>query len=145
MLHRVIYVSAARRPLAPDELAALLDGSRRRNAAIDVTGLMLYHDGSILQILEGPEDKVQALFRTICDDPRHRQVITMASGPVEARAFPDWRMGFADVTALPPPLRDTVLSLRELAGEMPTDRKVAMLVKTFLRGFRDLSGLGVAP
>ena len=88
MLHRHIYVSAARRPLAPAELAELLDGSRRRNAAIDVTGLMLYHDGSILQILEGPEDKVQTLFRIIRDDPRHRQVITMASGPIEARELP---------------------------------------------------------
>ncbi|MFN4100155.1 MAG: BLUF domain-containing protein [Pararhodobacter sp.] len=139
MLHRVIYVSASPSLLPGGDVAELLARSRRRNAAIDVTGLLLYHDGSFLQILEGPAEKVQALFETIRQDTRHRKIITMWSGPVKDRVFPDWSMGFAKVEDLPPPLRDTVFSLRNVSQAATGDRTVTVLLNSFIGSFRDLT------
>lgn len=138
MLHRLIYVSASPSSLPQGEVAELLAGSRRRNADIDVTGLLLYHDGSFVQVIEGPADNVSALFQTIRKDPRHRGVITLWSGPVTSRAFPDWRMGFASVEDLPETMRETVFSLREVSQDAIADRHVTVLLNRFLSGFRDL-------
>ena len=138
MLHRLIYVSASRVSLPQAEVAQLLAGSRLKNADIDVTGLLLYHDGSFVQVIEGPADKVSALFETIRNDPRHSGVITLWSGPVTSRVFPDWRMGFASVEDLPPPLRETVFSLRDVSQAPVADLGVTLLLNRFLAGFRDL-------
>jgi hypothetical protein len=143
MLHRIVYVSAAQALIPPADLARLLDGSRRRNAQVGITGLMLYHDGSFFQVLEGPADSVAALFETIRKDARHRQVITLWSGAASARVFPDWRMGFVEVADLPPAMREAVFSLRQASQDMPDtigDRTVAVLLNSFLRSFRDLPG-----
>ncbi len=89
MLHRIVYLSASRALLDPPAVEALLAVSRRNNAERGITGLMLYHDGSFLQVIEGPKAQVQALYARIAADPRHCQVIEMVSGPAESRAFPD--------------------------------------------------------
>ena len=129
MLHRHIYVSAARRPLAPAELAELLDGSRRRNAAIDVTGLMLYHDGSILQILEGPEDKVRQALARITRDDRHLEVKVHVAEHAPARVFGDWAM-------LHDPAATWIWSQREVADDA-VERATPDEVRGFFLRLRD--------
>lgn len=139
MLHRVIYVSASPSLLPGADVAELLEGSRRRNAAINVTGLLLYHEGSFLQILEGPVEAVTRLYGTIRNDTRHRQIITLWSGAVKERVFADWRMGFARITDLPPALQAAALSLRDAQGAALGDRTVTVLLNSFLRSFRELT------
>ena len=93
-LHEIIYVSLATRDMAQAELLALLDASRARNEAHGITGLLMYHRQEFLQLLEGERDEVEALFNTIHDDARHQQVYTLWEGPVTARSFDRWAMGF---------------------------------------------------
>ena len=56
----VAYVSSATHLMTEDELAAILDVSRERNARDGITGLLLYSDGDFIQVLEGPEAPVRA-------------------------------------------------------------------------------------
>jgi hypothetical protein len=69
-LLRAVYVSTATRDLRDEELGALLDVSRRDNAARGITGALAYHDRVFIQVLEGPEAAVEALLATIARDPR---------------------------------------------------------------------------
>jgi len=93
-LHEIIYVSLATHEMAQAELLALLDQARVHNEAHGITGLLMYHRHEFLQLLEGERDEVEALYATICHDARHQQVYSMWEGPVRARSFDRWAMGF---------------------------------------------------
>ncbi len=88
----------------PDaELVALLRKARAHNQRHHITGVLLYHAGQFVAVLEGPHEAVRALYERIRRDARHRNVLLLSDGPSERRVFPDWSMGF--VAALPEALR----------------------------------------
>ena len=92
-----VYASSAVQLFTPEELRALLDTSRRNNAACGVSGMLLYKDGNFLQVLEGREATVQEIAAKIYRDPRHRGIITLMEGFENEYQFPDWSMGFCDL------------------------------------------------
>lgn len=89
-----VYASAETAPFCPADLDELLAKSRLRNEEDEITGLLLYHDGSFLQILEGDENEVQAAVGRIEQDKRHHEVSLIFRGEIEERSFGEWRMGF---------------------------------------------------
>jgi hypothetical protein len=93
-LVQLTYVSAAARELGPDDLQAILESSVRRNAAVGITGLLLYSEGGFMQVLEGDAAPVDATMARIVADPRHAGVIVLARRPIGAREFATWSMGF---------------------------------------------------
>lgn len=93
----LVYVSSAVRPLSRSELEDLLATSRDNNARAGITGMLLYKDGNFMQVLEGEEGAVRALYDKIGDDPRHRGEITLREGLTEERQLADWSMGFGDL------------------------------------------------
>jgi hypothetical protein len=100
----LIYVSAATKLLSKEELIALLQESSRRNIEYNITGLLLYKDGNIMQVLEGPAHAVDTIFAKIKKDPRHKNVGVLIRKPILARSFPDWGMAFRDLES--PELRE---------------------------------------
>lgn len=104
MLISLVYVSSATEPFSPAELVTLLEKSRRNNAAVDVTGMLLYKNGNFMQAIEGEDIVINELHARIQRDPRHRGMITLLRKPVEKRAFSQWSMGFVDL--LDPVVRD---------------------------------------
>jgi hypothetical protein len=96
-LVQLAYVSSAKTLFSKAELLELLDRCRTRNAALDVTGLLLYKDGNIMQVLEGDEPVIEALFSRVRSDPRHAGVIRLFCRPANARDFPDWTLAFHDL------------------------------------------------
>jgi hypothetical protein len=98
-LYQLVYVSSAVKPFSPDELIALLESSRRRNTKAGVSGLLLYHDGNIIQLLEGAESVVRSTHARISRVSRHHGVITLLQGYVQERTFPDWSMGFKHLSS----------------------------------------------
>ncbi|GAB2595289.1 BLUF domain-containing protein [Microlunatus antarcticus] len=97
MFYSLAYESQASVPLTAPDLLDLLDHSRANNARAGVTGILLYRHGTFLQVLEGPRDRVEALYATIARDSRHHAVSTVLAEDRSERRFPDWTMGFADV------------------------------------------------
>ena len=95
----LVYVSSVVPLLSPAELANLLVSSRQNNGNAGITGMLLYKDGNVMQVLEGDEGAVQKLYERIGRDLRHRGVQTLLQGPREQRQFPDWSMGFRDLDA----------------------------------------------
>ncbi len=112
-LYRVLYCSRNSIPGAPevvaDHIRAILARSRHNNARDGVTGGLLFSTGCFAQVLEGPVDVVEAAFERIQCDERHSEVTVLQAGPVTARDFPDWSMGFAGTNAADGPISDKLL------------------------------------
>jgi hypothetical protein len=83
--------------MQPSDLAALLRVAAARNQASNITGLLLHREDSFFQVLEGEQESVQQVFLSIQRDPRHHRVQVLFEGPIEAREFADWRMGFVEL------------------------------------------------
>lgn len=97
-LHHLVYQSRATAPMDETGLTQLLTQSRAFNAAHDLTGILLYSQGNIIQLLEGPETNVRAVFARIVRDARHTSIIKLADGPIGQRLFAQWSMGFRTAT-----------------------------------------------
>ncbi|NCN83287.1 MAG: BLUF domain-containing protein [Sphingomonadales bacterium] len=89
--HQIIYAS---RPFGFDDasLNGILTEARRYNAEHDITGALICRPDLYLQLLEGPEEIVESLYRRIVDDNRHVEVEQLLSRAVDRRMFPDWAM-----------------------------------------------------
>lgn len=93
-LIHLIYVSAAAHEFSTAELDRLLAQAARNNSGDQLTGMLLYAGGSFMQVLEGEEDAVDRTFARISRDGRHGSIMVLEREPIEARAFPEWHMGF---------------------------------------------------
>lgn len=96
---QLAYLSSAKGLFSPDDIASILVVSREKNARLGITGILLYRGGNILQILEGESENVLKLFAVIEADPRHFGVIRLYQKPIVERDFPEWTMGFYDLSA----------------------------------------------
>ena len=90
-MFQLIYAS---RPFGFDEgtLAGLLIVSRRNNERDGITGALICRGDLYLQLLEGPQEKVEAAFRRIKWDRRHLEVKLLSQQNVTERLFPQWAM-----------------------------------------------------
>jgi hypothetical protein len=94
----LVYVSSAVQLFSQADLFDLLELSRQNNARLGVTGMLLYKSGNFIQALEGDEQTVRALESKIAKDPRHRGMFVLLQQHQATRAFPEWSMGFRDLT-----------------------------------------------
>jgi len=96
LVKQIIYTSAATRPFSEDDLKQLLEAARARNSANGLTGMLLFHTGSFLQVLEGDDLLVDRVFSSIASDPNHTSINVLEDHPIQSRDFKDWSMGFVD-------------------------------------------------
>jgi hypothetical protein len=102
MLFELVYNSVS----VPDEQPAneidrILLSSCRRNLELGVTGVLVYHRGEFIQLLEGSKEAVLEVYNGfIVHDPRHTNIVLDWTRDVEHRSFADWSMGFAGVAEL---------------------------------------------
>ena len=97
-LSRLVYYSRNRIERDPERLALeiqhILAASKVNNTRVGVTGALMFNAGCFGQVLEGPQDAVEAVFERIQRDARHGDVSLLEVRPIEMRAFPTWSMGF---------------------------------------------------
>jgi hypothetical protein len=88
-LRQLLYASICPRDVDFD---TILHQSRHNNAVDGITGLLWYHAGRVLQVLEGPDTSVAATFARIVADPRHSDVRIVADRTIPDREFGYWSM-----------------------------------------------------
>lgn len=93
-LHYIIYISTEAVRFTDEVLEGILRKSRRNNSASNITGILLYSSGNIMQLLEGDEQDVRNTYSRIQKDPRHRSVTTIIDRPLKSRNFAEWSMAF---------------------------------------------------
>ncbi len=89
MTHRLFYVSKCADASA---LRAILDKSRRNNAADGITGALCLVDGVFLQCLEGELAALQGRYRKIARDPAHADVRLLSMEKARGRWFKSWSL-----------------------------------------------------
>jgi hypothetical protein len=92
-MQQLLYVSNTSRDASPAMLDDILTASRRNNPRAGITGMLLYVDGGFLQVLEGEESDLDALYRIIAADKRHWNSQVLLRRATD-RVFKDWSMGF---------------------------------------------------
>lgn len=95
---QMIYTSVAARKFSSEDLTKLLEVARRNNERDGITGMLLYEDGTFIQVLEGEEEIVESTYERISKDPRHCKLILIARFELEQRTFHHWEMGFFDAS-----------------------------------------------
>jgi hypothetical protein len=73
-------------------LAGILLDARRCNARDGITGSLICRADLYLQLLEGPEEAVEACFARIGKDDRHVNVRLISRALGRERLFPHWAM-----------------------------------------------------
>jgi hypothetical protein len=130
----VSYVSTETDPFDDERLAALLAQSRRSNHEHDLTGMLLHRRGRFFQVLEGPQDAVDALIAKIREDARHHDIRILLRENLDDRRFDEWTMGYEPISvpSTPPPegFRDTFDDL-ESADDEISSRAVRELTVWF--------------
>jgi len=100
----LIYSSVERILFDEDDLKILLNQSRDFNDKNNITGILLYvsrqhitkSKGRFMQLLEGEELTVRALYEKIEKDNRHESVVLLQFGKYDERCFTDWSLGFEE-------------------------------------------------
>ena len=131
MVRQLLYASNTSRDTADAVLDDILAASRRNNAGAGVTGMLLYVEGGFMQVLEGEDAAVSAVYDRIAKDRRHWNTLVLLDRQAP-RAFSEWSMGFER----PKPgdgiftiTRDAIAG--KLAPEAP--REIMTLLTTFYR------------
>jgi Sensors of blue-light using FAD len=133
-VNQVIYQSAAVAPFSEGELMELLAVARANNARLGVTGMLLYHEGSFLQTLEGDEQVLENLYARISKDKRHHRLVTLLRRQVDERYFDQWQMGFASMKHLPPNMPGFSDYLRSRGNAIESANAAARLLAAFRDG-----------
>ena len=94
---QLIYQSSATVAITAHQLELLLPAWRADNHAAGISGVLLYGEEGIMQIIEGEPNVIHALYQRIAQDVRHFNVHIVADGLVSHRAFEQWSMGFVQL------------------------------------------------
>ena len=101
MLIEFIYTSYASEPFLSEQLSALQKQCQDHNNPNQITGMLLYDNQQFMQVLEGEQAVIEALFKKIKSDPRHQQVKALIHTPITERNFANWSMGLVDISDSP--------------------------------------------
>jgi hypothetical protein len=102
MLVELLYCSVSVEPdLTNADLDRILVSARRRNLAQDITGMMIYHQGEFVQILEGRKESIENVYeKFICPDTRHTAINKVLENTITHRSFGEWSMGFVGTSEI---------------------------------------------
>ncbi len=76
------------------DLDDILEEAIAENSARNISGCLIYHDSSFVQILEGKKKDVLEVYEKIKTDKRHHSVTLLWENNVENRFFAEWNMAY---------------------------------------------------
>ncbi|TSD67437.1 BLUF domain-containing protein [Inquilinus sp. KBS0705] len=94
-MKNIVYLSTAVKLMSDADLIDILRVARAQNAENRISGVLLYSEGTFLQVLEGDDANVNAIYANIQKDKRHKNLITLLDEPISQKSFSDWSMGFS--------------------------------------------------
>lgn len=133
-VYQIMYVSSAAKDHTETDMCHLCGRIQKRNEERGISGILLYAEGNIIQVLEGPEAIVCELFGKVSRDLRHTGIAVLSRKHMEKRDFPDFGMGFIGTG------KQTISEFENLfqsKHDFPQDRLegVSKQVKVFLKTF----------
>lgn len=136
---QIIYASLATRELPSAEIRELLKIARKNNASVHVGGMLVYHEGCFLQVLEGPRVAVEAIFMRVKTDTRHKNVKLLLRCGIQQHQFADWAMAYVDTDGKNGGLEGYVDYLNKLEREIDGNGQALKVLRQFKQGgWRDI-------
>lgn len=87
MLTTIIYRSHLRDDAPLKALEDMVTAANIKNRRSNVTGILLFNGHHFFQLLEGPEEQVKEIYRCICNDPGHHNIVELMCDYAPARRF----------------------------------------------------------
>ena len=89
---QLIYASTASEKMTLETVRSMAAESHKNNLGKDITGLLLYFRGYFIQVLEGEQEHINALYLKISGDSRHRDLRILNYCQIAYKNFNDWAM-----------------------------------------------------
>jgi len=99
-MRQLIYISSAKHKMNHYQLLEILRVSKENNTKKNISGVLLYDNGTFIQVLEGEEGQLNETFADIQIDERHSNIVIMQNKEIQAREFGDWSMGFENISEI---------------------------------------------
>jgi len=93
-MYQLSYSSKASQEITDKGIESILESARKRNRVLGVTGCLVFHKFSFVQIIEGNKSNIKSLFEEIRLDNRHCDVRVLWEGEAKERNFSDWNMAY---------------------------------------------------
>ena len=93
-MYQLNYRSIARPGLTLEDLDQILETAMSFNQKRNITGCLIYHQQSFVQILEGDKNDILEIYEKIKADERHRNVTLLWDNHTQKRFFEEWSMAF---------------------------------------------------
>lgn len=133
MLTTLIYRSQLDSSCKSSQLSALTEQARIRNTGLDITGILLSNGREVLQVLEGAEERVVALFHKIQNDKRHGGVVELMRDYGPRRRFENVGMLLFDLhIESPKEVLQSVLHYSKLESYLALEDRVFKFIQTFI-------------
>ncbi len=97
MLKTICYISDSCREESLNSLKVLYSKAKKNNSKYNITGILIYSNANFLQVLEGDQKSVDATFKRISLDTRHRNIFKVINIDIQQRIFEDYNFGFTVV------------------------------------------------
>lgn len=133
MLTTIIYRSHIGKNTSEPEVEKFIEKANQRNANAEVTGILLFDGEHFLQLLEGPEDNVETIYRIICDDNRHFSLTELLRDYSVERHFGNAGMELFDLRNYDKSaVLDAVLERATSKFKLTYDDRTLQFLKTFI-------------
>lgn len=93
-MYQLNYRSKSRPGLELKDLEDILEEAIATNLARNISGCLIYHNNSFVQILEGRKKDVLHVYEKIKADKRHHTVTLLWENHVDNRFFSEWNMAY---------------------------------------------------
>lgn len=96
-LYCLLYISRMKENYSKERIEDMLKLFQRGNKKYNISGLMLYYEGNIIQYIEGNKKDLYILYNNITNDIRHYNITKVIDESIMTRNFKDWSMGFKEL------------------------------------------------
>lgn len=93
-MHLIVYISKYFGALSDVDkvLADITSKSEITNERLQITGMLFFHDGYFVQLIEGERQNIELLMSKIEKDSRHYDIRRIVDEAIDERSFHNWRM-----------------------------------------------------
>jgi hypothetical protein len=126
VLRQLAFASRARPGLRASETSALIGDRREASEREGITGILVYSGETFVELVEGRDAALAALWRRLLDDDRYQAPVSLHDASIAARWSEGWRAGYVPESVLAP----HVERWRALAPRLPAAEVDAL--KSFL-------------
>ena len=91
-MHMLCYTSHYTGSDITSDLKKIMATSKKNNLTDEITGVLFYHNGSFIQVIEGEKNHLIKLMNKIQKDSRHNKVSILIDKEINKRYLSHWNM-----------------------------------------------------